>query len=373
MMRIPAFVCLILTAATLFAAPPCSVQGLPTGTITGDNSALTFDTTSTRYAMIAAVRGSVEPPQAYNVGPDTDFLLIFIPPRVAEDGTMDITIFGTALTDDTVVCMTRLSLPIKAWAPLKSVADRIVIPGVGSTAGANGSQWKTSLQLVGYGSGTAYFRPLGTFYGDDRDPHVRYDLGDMGSAGIPGVHQVADLNAAMGVTGVGNLDIVPDFIDQGSPPYREGYIAPRVEARIYNDSGEGRFGGVVEALTPTQLQRSSLHIIVPAEYPNVGLRTFDRPVKIRIGEYLREMEAIAIYGELEIPAHTYRQMSLAEVYGEVSPGANLLLLGNEREATFAGYYSVTNNVTNDTEIVTSPDRWHYPRLRDVVIPHAWFY
>ena len=66
-------------------------------------------------------------------------------------------------------------------------------------------------------------------------------------------------------------------------------------------------------------------------------------------------------------------MPLAELYPEVSAGANLLLLGNEREATFAGYYSVTNNVTNDTEIVTSPDRWHYPRLRDVVIPHAWFY
>ncbi|MGZ5473097.1 MAG: hypothetical protein ACXW31_05075 [Thermoanaerobaculia bacterium] len=379
MRQIRAIVCAILTAATLSAAPPCPVQGLPTGTITGYSLVLEFDRETTRYVMTAAVRGSAEPPQAYHIGPDTDFLLIFSPPRVAADGIMDITILGTTLTaDETLVCSTRLSLPIQAWAPLEGVADRIVVPGVGSAPGAYGSQWKTSLQLVGYGSGTAYFRPIGTFYGDDRDPHVRYDLGEMGNAGIPGVHQVADLNAAMGVTGVGHLDIVPDFLDAGGPPYREGYIAPRVQARIYNDSGQGQFGGVVQALTPTQLQRGLLHIIVPAEYPlrsrvNVGLRTFDGAVTIRIGEYFAELDAIAIYGEVEIPANTYRQVPLAELYGEVTAGANLLLITEDQEATFVGYYSVTNNVTNDTEIFTEPDRWHYPRLRDVVIPYAWWY
>jgi hypothetical protein len=378
-MRIPAIVCAILTAASLSAAPPCPVKGLPTGPITGNSIALEFDRTSTRYVMTTAFRGSAEPPQAYHVGPDTDFLLIFNPPRVAADGILDITILGTTLAaDETLVCSTRVSLPLQAWAQLKNVADRVVIPGVGSASGANGSQWKTSLQLVGYGTGTAYFRPLGTFYGDERDPHVRYDLGPMGTAGIPGVHQVSDLNAAMGVTGVGNLDIVPDFLDAGGPPYREGYIAPRVQARIYNDSGQGQFGNVVQALTPTQLQRGLLHIIVPPEYPlqsrvNVGLRTFDRPVTIRIGEYFAELDAIVIYGEVDIPAHTYRQVPLAELYGEVSAGANLMLLTEGQEATFVGYYSVTNNVTNDTEIFTEPDRWDYPRLRDIAIPFAWWY
>lgn len=381
MRHIPAIVCAFLTAAGLSAAPPCPVQGLPGDTITGETVYhLVFDTASTRYLMTAAVRGSVEPPQAHHAGPDTDPQFVFVPPRVAVDGTLDITILGTpAAGEETLVCSTRLAVPIRAWAPLASVADRLVVPGVGTTAGANGSQWKTSLQLIGFGSGTVYFRPLGTFYGDDRDPHARYDLGPMGIAGIPGVHQVRDLAAAMGVTGIGNLDIVPDFLDEGTPPYREGYIAPRVEARIYNDSGQGQFGGVVEALTPTQLHRSGLHIIVPPEYPatsrvNVGLRTFDRPVTIRIGEYLRELEAVAIYGQIELPANTYRQMPLAELYPQdVSAGANLILFGNERENTFAGYYSVTNNVTNDTEIFTPPDRWHYPRLRDPVISLPWFY
>jgi hypothetical protein len=380
MKKIPAIVFAFLTAVSAAAAPPCSVKGLPSGTITGAGGTLVeLDTTSTRYVLTATVRGSTEPPQAYLVGPDTGPYVLLTPPRVAQDGTFDITILGTTLTaDETLVCSTRLSLPIVAWASLKSVADRIVIPGVGSTPGANGSQWKTSLKLVGFGSGTAYFRPLGTFHGDDRDPHVRYDLGSMNIAAIPAVHDVEDLTAAMGVTGLGNLDIVPDFFDEGAPPHREGYIAPRAEARVYNDSGDGQFGGVIRALTPMQLQRSLLHIFVPPEYParsrvNVGIRTFDRPVTIRIGEYLRELDSLAIYGEFEIPANTYRHVPLAELYPETYAGAHLLLLGDDKKATFAGYYSVTNNTTNDTEIYTEPDRWHYPRLRDVVVTLPWFY
>ncbi|HEX6096174.1 MAG TPA: hypothetical protein VF432_07625 [Thermoanaerobaculia bacterium] len=379
MPRFPIIVCAFLTAATLSAAPPCPVQGLPAGPITGNSIAVQFDTTSTRYIMTTAFRGSAEPPQAYHVGPDTDFQIVFHPPRVATDGILDIAILGTTLTaDETLVCSTRLAVPLRAWAPLKGVADRVVIPGVGSASGANGSQWKTSVQLLGFGSGTVYFRPLGTFYGDDRDPHIRYDLGPMNMAAIPGVDLMKDLNAAMGVTGVGNLDIVPDFFDEGTPPYREGYLAPRAEARIYNDSGQGQFGDVVQALTPTQLQRGLLHIIVPPEYPsrsrvNVGLRSFDAAVKIRVGEYIREFDAIAIYDEIELPANTYRQVPLAELYGEVRPGANLLLFTAGQEATFVGYYSVTDNVTNDTKIFTEPDRWHYPRLRDVAIPFAWWY
>lgn len=324
------------------------------------------------------VRGSAEPPQSYVVEPDSPYALV-TPPRVAADSTVDLVILGTTLgPDETLACSTRLALTLPARPALRSVADRIVVPGVGSTTGANGSQWKTSLQLVGFGSGTVYFRPMGTFHGDDRDPHVRYDLGTMGMAGIPGVHQVADLNAAMGVTGVGHLDIVPDFFDEGAPPHREGYLAPRVEARIYNEAGDGRFGSVVQALTPMQLQRALLHIIVPADYPerarmNIGLRTFDQPSRIRVGEYVREWDAILIWDEIEIPPHTYRQMPLAELYPEVTAGANLLLIGDDRNAAMAGYYSVTDNVTNDTEIFTEPDRWHYPRLRDIVIPLEWFY
>jgi len=112
-------------------------------------------------------------------------------------------------------------------------------PVVGSTGGSLGSNFKTSMQLLNpTGSsiltGRLIFHRAGTS-GSLSDPSITFSLN-------PGeVVTYADVIAAMGLTGLGSLDLV---MAPSAP-------LPVIATRIYNDAGAGGTAGFYEDLIGT--------------------------------------------------------------------------------------------------------------------------
>jgi hypothetical protein len=139
---------------------------------------------------------------------------------------------------------------------------------VGSTPGANGTFFRTSVQLHNPGSaamtGRILFHPTGVA-GSATDPALSYSL-------APGQTQsIADLLPAMGVSGLGSADIE---IASG------GVLV--ATARVFNDAGAAGTTGFTEqplradeALRPGQTGV----LLIPPDFAvarfNVGVRTLD--------------------------------------------------------------------------------------------------
>ncbi|HVR43661.1 MAG TPA: SBBP repeat-containing protein [Thermoanaerobaculia bacterium] len=137
---------------------------------------------------------------------------------------------------------------------------------VGSTPGALGSFFKTSVQLHNPGSaplsGWLIYHAQGTI-GSDADPSLAYSL-------QPGeTISYQDLLPAMGQSGVGNIDLIPT---SGPPPLSV--------ARIYNDAGARGTTGMTEDQVSSEnvLWRGDEGILLTPPDPararlNIGIRT----------------------------------------------------------------------------------------------------
>jgi hypothetical protein len=120
--------------------------------------------------------------------------------------------------------------------PPPSADPAAVVPVVGSTPGALGQAFfRSSVQLHNPGttaiSGRLVYHAQGTS-GGPSDPSMLYALDPGETRSIP------DLLPAMGLTGLGSLDVVP----QASLP------APLVIARVFNDAGVQGTNGFSEGL-----------------------------------------------------------------------------------------------------------------------------
>jgi photosystem II stability/assembly factor-like uncharacterized protein len=153
--------------------------------------------------------------------------------------------------------------------------DRRIFPVVGSTPGANGTFFRTSVQLNNPGSapatGRIVFHASGTV-GSDTDPALSYSL-------APGQTQsIADLLPAMGVSGVGSADI---DITSGT--------APVATARVFNDAGpSGTTGFTEEAMRAEEaIPRDEKGVLlIPSDLTaarfNVGIRTLAEGASLNI-------------------------------------------------------------------------------------------
>lgn len=143
-----------------------------------------------------------------------------------------------------------------------------ILPVVGSTPGASGTFFKTSVQLhnstAAPMSGRIVFHPSG-LSGSDTDPALSYSL-------APGQTQsITDLLPALGRSGLGSADVV---VTSGS--------APTVTARVFNDaSAAGTTGFTEEGMRPEDALRAGQRgvLLVPADLAayrmNIGVRTLD--------------------------------------------------------------------------------------------------
>ena len=240
-------------------------------------------------------------------------------------------------------------LLLAAAANAQPSAGTMIVPVAGSVTGANGEPFRTALRLRGRGPGRIYFRGSSHF-GDERDPSVAYYMPVNTEGGIATIY-FDDIMGAIGVTGLGSLDILPD-----RPEYEA--IA---EAYVYHQTPGGRFGSDVPFVRSGQ---------VPAYYQvdldvetlansriNVGIRTFDRPVIARL--YALWGDVLYFLKDFEMPARSFRQYSAAELVQdgercstlEDCAGAGLMIQFPYPEATGALVYStITDNGTGDPRV-----------------------
>jgi chitinase len=212
----------------------------------------------------------------------------------------------------------------------------------GSVRGANGSNYKTSLQILNPSDeaigGQIVFGQAGAGGGGSTSS-LPYQLapGELRSFG--------DLLAAIrpDLTGLGALDVVP-----------AGGKTPLSLMRVYNDGEEkGTWGMTVEASNGRELAAGQRGIvIVPSDLQqyrlNVGVRTFDAPATLRVttrnaaGEVVHATERS--YGAQSVSQSGAAAFADAPV--EHDAVLEVEVLGGKAVV----YGTATDNITQDTAI-----------------------
>lgn len=230
-------------------------------------------------------------------------------------------------------------LAANVFLPSPSVAA--VLPVVGSAPGANGSFFRTSVQLHNPGStlttGRIVVHPSGKS-GSESDPSLRYSLG-AGQAVF-----IADLLPAIGMSGLGSADLE---VETG--------VVPVTVVRVFNDAGPGGTTGFTEsllapeeALSPEQFG----YLILPPDSAafrfNIGVRTFDVAVSILANLY-DSTGRLLRQGATLIPPNFHMQENVADFFGQSSLPENgrvlISLFGSGNRAIVYG--ATVDNRTND--------------------------
>ncbi len=241
-------------------------------------------------------------------------------------------------------CTEVVTVTLQPDAAFRTLTRKAVVPVVGSVAGANGSRFRTSLRLTAadVGSrGRIVFHPAGS-PGLAGDPGITYVLASIGD-----VKQFDDIVEALGQSGIGSLDIVPD---EGSSS-----IVPIVEVRLYNDTPAGTFGAAATALLPFDfLQAPTMVLDIPASDSafrlNAGIRTLTGT-----------QATVLIYGT-DGRVRDFRSLAWPADYmtlGTVSQFINTPVAPGESVTIFFDgaaipFYTRTENHTNDPELFIPP-------------------
>lgn len=241
-------------------------------------------------------------------------------------------------------CTESIQVTLKPDAEFRALTRKAVLPIVGSGAGANGGRFKTSLKLTATDvlqAGTMIFHPAGRV-GRSDDPSMRYALDVIGS-----VKFFDDIVAAIGQSGIGSLDIVPD----------EGMsdVVPNVEARLFNDTTSGTFGSTTVPVLPYDfLSAPTMELQVP---PSDSLFRLNAGVRA-----LTDTHATAlIYGvdgrlrdfrNLAWPANYVAFGTLPQLIGAtVNPGESVTVFFDGAAIPFS---TRTENRTNDPDLFIPP-------------------
>lgn len=248
---------------------------------------------------------------------------------------------GTQAVESNDACIATLDVTLEPDAAFRAMTRKAVVPIAGSTAGAFGGKFRTSLELRGLGTmkGRVVFHPAGRVAADT-DPSLAYSFNSSPMMSWD------DVVEAMGQSGIGSLDIIPD----------EGTVdtLPQIVARLYNDTNLGTFGTEVAALLPIDyIGGRSLEVPIPSARfrTNIGIRTFgDTKVKVVTYGANGKLEG---FRDVSFPAGWSMMTTAADLTREtLTPGASVTLLVSGPAAVF---YTITENQTNDpTVIVASP-------------------
>jgi hypothetical protein len=223
--------------------------------------------------------------------------------------------------------------------------ERGIVPVVGTTAGAFGSQFRTEVQLANRTpmrmTGWLVYRPAGA-HDESEVRTLPYLLEPRATLSF------SDVVAELGTEGLGSLDVQP----------LEG-VLPTVVARAFDDQGErGTSGATIRLLSRAEFPRSGERtlLVVPANLEsfrfNIGVRTLEDGARVRL----------RVYGQNGIERHAIERTWGAE-YFEQRPAAELLdttLLSNgsidvEVLAGSAIFYgTTTDNRSNDPAVQIGP-------------------
>jgi len=231
--------------------------------------------------------------------------------------------------------------------------DRRILPVVGSTPGASGTFFRTSVQLHNPGSasitGRIVFHPSGAA-GSDTDPALSYSL-DPGQT-----QSIADLLPAMGVSGLGSADIE---ITSGA--------APVATARVFNDAGpSGTTGFTEEAMrTEDALYRGQPGILfIPSDFTrfrfNVGVRTLADGASVTFS--VRNASGAELGGGSRSFSPSYHEQANAIGFlrmSEIPAGGSIAVYVTSGSAIFYG--ATVDNTTGDPslQIARATGPWDY--------------
>ncbi len=247
---------------------------------------------------------------------------------------------GTQAVESLDACIATLDVTLEPDAEFRALMRRAVIPIAGSTAGAFGGKFRTALELRGVGTmrGRVVFHPAERA-ASEGDPSLPY------SFTTNTVLAWDDVVAAMGQSGLGSLDVIPD---EGTPD-----VVPQVIARLYNDTTLGTFGTQVAAVLPySYLDGRSLEVPIPdARFRvNIGIRTLTA-TKVKVVTYAANGR-LEGFRDVTFPAGWTMMTSAADLTREtLTPGASVTLLVSGSAIAF---YTVTENQTNDPTVVVAP-------------------
>ncbi|HEV2718954.1 MAG TPA: hypothetical protein VG323_02960 [Thermoanaerobaculia bacterium] len=260
-----------------------------------------------------------------------------------------------------------LSAQVFSTQPTASLR-KAVVPVVGSTPGANGAQFKTSLRIQALpgAHGRIVFHRLGTM-GSDADPSLTWSFPD--DAKSADFIQYDDVVAALGQSGLGSLDIIPD--------QNCCNIFPTVITRVFNDTANGTFGAEEELSYPVQYfapsrggAQAAQTFIPPMSTQfrrNVGFRTLSN---VDIGAFIIRKDGTRFSGPLvHFPGEYMTMMSVEDfvknyMHTTIAPDDALVVYSNaEGQAIF--FYTYTDNGTNDPAIVVTPPVWEPILLKDI--------
>jgi hypothetical protein len=249
-------------------------------------------------------------------------------------------------TQESTACLATIDAVVQPDLALSKFSRRAIIPVVGSGPGANGARFKTSLRLLASAAGQRgklFFRPAGKV-ASDQDPSLDYSF-------VFRAQEVRyeDIVAAMGATGIGSIDIVPDADSVASVPI--------VGVRLYNETPNGTFGTLAGAVYPFDYLRAPrLTVEVPDSRfrLNIGVRTL---TKVKMQAFLFSSVSGVPLDEIEgeFPADIMIMMSAEDFLGTRLESGNVIDIG------FGGsvipFYTITENRTNDpTLVIATPPK-----------------
>ncbi|HEX6177542.1 MAG TPA: hypothetical protein VF057_04235, partial [Thermoanaerobaculia bacterium] len=101
-------------------------------------------------------------------------------------------------------CSTSIETTLKVDAQFRALTRKAILPVVASTPGVNNGRFRTSLTLRGTNlRGRIVFHPAGR-PASDSDPSIPYKLDQLAQV------KYDDIVGAIGGSGVGSIDIIPD-------------------------------------------------------------------------------------------------------------------------------------------------------------------
>jgi hypothetical protein len=239
-------------------------------------------------------------------------------------------------------CTATISIQLQPDPELRRITRRVVFPLVGSTPGAFGGRFKTSLTLTATSTrqkGRLVFHPASKA-ASDSDPSIAYSLE------VPGdTRSFDDVVAEMGQSGIGSLDVVPD--EAGEP------IVPLAEARLFNDTAGGTFGTQAFAVFPSDYLHPAGVRLTPPDprfRMNVGFRALGAAsVTVLIHDSDGRLRD---FHQLDFPAGWMQMTGLNEVAGSELKAGETMTLGFS--GAIVPFYTLTENRTNDPALVV-PD------------------
>lgn len=254
-----------------------------------------------------------------------------------------------------------------AQAPTGSL-KKAIVPIVGSAAGANGAQFKTSLRIQALpgAHGRIVFHPLNGIARPD-DPSIPYSFPE--NAKQSDFIQYDDVAAAIGQTGLGTLDVIPD--PDG------GNIFPPVTTRVFNDTPHGTFGteeGLsypVKYFAPDTPGVQFAVTYVPAMSSrfrrNIGFRTLSN---VSLSAYIVRKDGSRVDTQVGFFPGEYTTMMSVEDFARnfmqttIGPDDALGVFATGKGQAIL-FYTYTDNGTNDPTLVVTPPNYQPLLLADI--------